>query len=383
MNVNRAVNINDLREMARRRMPKIAFDFLENGAEDEIGMSRNIKELREFCLLPRYLVDVTNCKQKTELFGKTYASPFGFGATGTAGLFRRGAESFLSTTARDVNIPYVMSGAANASIEDIAKIAPDHTWYQIYATLDREIVLDQIARARDAGFQGLVVTVDVPQRTKREKNIRNGFSQRQSMKPHLFLEALTHPAWIIDYFKNGGAPSLGSWVKYAGKDGRIKDPVDLFIANVPATNQTWEDLRIYRDMWPGKVIVKGILHPEDAIRSVAEGADGIIVSNHGGRQLDRAPAAIEMLPQIVTAVGDKTTVMFDSGIRRGADVIIALCIGAKFTFIGRAGLYGTSAGGLAGTRRAYDILSEEISLTLGQIGCTDVTNLGPDWLWKP
>ncbi|NND50109.1 MAG: alpha-hydroxy-acid oxidizing protein, partial [Rhizobiales bacterium] len=260
--------------------------------------------------------------------------------------------------------------------------APDRTWYQIYATIDREIVHDQIIRARDAGFAALVVTVDVPMRTKREKNIRNGFSQAQRMRPLLFLEALTHPAWIAEYLLNGGPPTMGSWMKYTGENGKLQDAVDLFTVNVPATDQTWEDLAIYRDMWPRKLIVKGVLHPEDAIKAAEHGAEGVIVSNHGGRQLDRAPAAIEMLPAVVEAAGDRTTVMFDSGIRRGADIIVALCLGAKFCFLGRAGLYGASAGGLAGAQRAYDIIAEEISLTLGQMGCPDIADLGPDWLWR-
>jgi L-lactate dehydrogenase (cytochrome)/(S)-mandelate dehydrogenase len=382
MGVEKAVNIEDLRRMARRRLPKLAWDFLENGAEDEIGMARNIAALARHCLLPRYLVDVTGRSQKTELFGRTYASPFGFGATGTAGLFRRGAEQMLAATARDVDLPYVMSGAANASIEDIARIAPDRTWYQIYAALDHEITHDQIARARDAGFPGLVVTVDVPTRAKREKNIRNGFNQSQRMKPLLLLEALTHPGWIAEFVINGGRPTLGTWERYTGTEGRPDDAVALFTKLVPAADQTWEDLRAYRGMWPGQLIVKGILHPEDARLAVDAGADGIIVSNHGGRQLDRAPAAIDMLPAVVEAVGGRASVMFDSGVRRGADILVALCLGADFTFIGRAGLYGVAAGGLEGARRACDILAGEIDLALGQIGCPDVADLGPQWLWR-
>jgi len=382
MGVEKAVNIEDLRRMARRRMPKLAWDFLENGAEDEAGMARNIEALRRHCLLPRYLVDVTRRNQETDLFGQRFASPFGFGATGTIGLFRRHSERYLAEAALEADIPYVMSGAANASIEEIAKIAPDRTWYQIYATLDREIIHDQIARARDAGFTGLVVTVDVPVRSKREKNIRNGFSQRQRMRPLLFLEALTHPAWIAEYLRNGGPPTMASWMKYAGQNGRLDDAVDLFVKNCPATNQTWQDLRIYRDLWPRSLIVKGVLHPDDARMAADLGADGVIVSNHGGRQLDRAPAAIEMLPAVVEAAGERTCVMFDSGIRRGADIVVALCLGAKFAFLGRAGLYGVAAGGLAGARRAYRIISEEIDLTLGQIGCTDIADLGPQWLWR-
>ena len=382
MSIKKAVNINDLKKLTKKRLPKIAYDFLENGAEDELCYNRNLVSFSDYKLLPRYLIDITKRTQETKLFDKVYSSPFGFAPTGTAGLFKRGAEGMLAHISKKRNIPYIMSGAANASIEEIAEISSDHTWYQIYATLDREIAYDQIKRAELSGFEALVITVDVPIRTKRERNIRNGFSNSQRMKPSIFLEALTHPGWILEYLKNGGPPTMGSWVKYVKGKPTVDETVKLFTKNIPATNQTWEDIKKYRDLWPRKLIIKGVLHPEDALKAVDCGVDGIILSNHGGRQLDRAPTPIDVLPKISQLAGNKIDVMIDGGIRRGSDIIIALCLGAKFVFIGRAGLYGAAAGGLEGIDKAYNILREEIDQNLGQIGCTNISNLGDEWLFN-
>jgi L-lactate dehydrogenase (cytochrome)/(S)-mandelate dehydrogenase len=202
------------------------------------------------------------------------------------------------------------------------------------------------------------------------------------MKPSIFLEALTHPGWILEYLKNGGPPTMGSWVKYVKGKPTVDETVKLFTKNIPATNQTWEDIKKYRDLWPRKLIIKGVLHPEDALKAVDCGVDGIILSNHGGRQLDRAPTPIDVLPKISQLVGNKIDVMIDGGIRRGSDIIIALCLGAKFVFIGRAGLYGAAAGGSEGIDKAYNILREEIDQNLGQMGCTNISNLGDEWLFN-
>ena len=382
MNYKQAVNIYDLRKIAKRKLPKIAFDFLENGAEDEICYGNNENIYKEYKLLPKYLIDITKRNQKTLLFNKLYSSPFGFAPTGTAGLFKRGAEKMLAKISNKENIPYIMSGAANESIETISEISSKNTWNQIYATLDREIIYDQIDRADKAGFEALVVTVDVPIRTKREKNIRNGFSNSQRMKPSIFLEALTHPGWIYEYIKNGGPPTMGSWTKYVGPNANVNKTVDLFVKNVPATNQTWDDIVKYRKRWKKKLIIKGILNPDDVKKCIDCEADGVILSNHGGRQLDKAPSPIQVLANISDCYRDKIEIMVDGGIRRGSDIIIALCLGAKFVFIGRAPLYGAAAGGLEGIKRTCDILKEEIDQNMGQIGCTDLDQLSKQWLHK-
>ncbi|HEY1299892.1 MAG TPA: alpha-hydroxy acid oxidase, partial [Stellaceae bacterium] len=223
MRIENAVNIEDLHRMAKRRLPKIAFDFIEGGLEDERGLETNTSAFKKHQLLPRYLVDVSVRDQSCALFGRTYASPFGISPTGGAGLFRRGADLMLARAAAEANIPYIMSGASNDSIEAAAKIAPDHAWYQLYAASDPHVREDMIRRTADAGLGALVLTVDVPIGSKRERNIRNGFAnirgglfQALSLRPSIFLEALTHPGWIAEYLRHGGGtPMLQNWQPYA------------------------------------------------------------------------------------------------------------------------------------------------------------------------
>jgi L-lactate dehydrogenase (cytochrome)/(S)-mandelate dehydrogenase len=378
MKLANAVNIEDLHRMAKRRLPKIAFDFIEGGVEDELGISRNEAAFRRYRLMPRYLVDVNKRDQSAKLFDRVYASPFGISPTGAAGLFRPGADLMLAESAAGANIPFVMSGASTASMEKAAGVAPTHTWYQLYVARDPKISEDLIRRARDAGLGTLVLTVDVPVGSKRERNIRNGFSRPLKMTWQTKLEALTHPGWLMEYMRTG-TPLIENWAPYAGA-GANADQVADFVAHQMPSIPTWEDLEKFRKLWPRHLVVKGILHPDDARRAADIGVDGIIVSNHGGRQLDRAPASLEALPAIRKAVGDRVTIMLDSGVRRGADILIALALGARFVFCGRATLYGAAAGGIPGVRKAISILRSEIDLTMAQIGCPSLDQLDASFL---
>jgi L-lactate dehydrogenase (cytochrome)/(S)-mandelate dehydrogenase len=390
MNVDKAVNIEDLHRMAKRRLPKIAFDFIEGGLEDERGLERNTAAFHQHKLLPRYLVNVSKRDQSATLFGRTYASPFGIAPTGGAGLFRRGADLMLAEAAAKANIPYIMSGASNDSLEAAARIAPRNTWYQLYAASEARIREDMIRRAADAGLDALVLTVDVPIGSKRERNMRNGFAnirgglfQALSLKPSILLEALTHPGWICDYLKHGGGtPMLENWQPYAKNGANAEEVYNFSRSLMPYAGQTWRDLETYRRLFPRNLVVKGIMSPADALRCAEIGCDGIIVSNHGARQLDQAPASLDVLPAVRAAVGDKLTVMLDSGVRRGADILIALCLGAKFVFMGRPTLYGAAAGGIPGVNKAISIFRGEIDLVMGQIGCPTLAELGPDFLWR-
>lgn len=382
MNPASAVNLNDFRRMAKRRLPKIAFDYIDGSVEDELGSDTNRAGFLKYHLLPRYLVDVSNRDQSTELFGRRYSSPFGFGPTGTMGLFRPGGELMLAQAAAEANIPYVMSGGSNTSLEAAARVAPDHTWYQLYAASDPRICEDLIRRSDDAGLAALMVTVDVPVRTRRERNIRNGFSYTHRLKPSIFLESLTHPGWIVDYLRNGGVPALANWAKYAPPGANSVQIADFFNSQVPASAQTWRELETYRRLWPRTLIVKGIMDPRDAVKAADLGVDGILVSNHGGRQLDRAPAPIDVFPAIRDAVGDRVTLMLDSGIRRGSDVLTALCLGARFVFLGRPALYAVSSCGLPGAQRLIELLRSEIDLNMGQMGCPSIADLSLDRLWR-
>ena len=390
MKIEDAVNIDDLHRMAKRRLPKIAFDFIEGGLEDEYGLERNTSAFRKHLLLPRYLVDVSQRDQSVSLFGHTFASPFGISPTGAAGLYRRGADMMLATAAAEANIPYIMSGASNEAIEAAARVAPRNTWYQLYAATDARIREDMIRRTADAGLDALVLTVDVPVGAKRERNIRNGFVnvrgglfQALSLKTSILFEALTHPGWVVEYLRHGGgAPMLENWRPYAPNGADAEDVYKFSRSLLPYDAQTWRDLETYRRLFPRKLVVKGIMHPGDAIRAADTGVDGVIVSNHGGRQLDQAPASLDVLPAISAAVGERLTVMLDSGVRRGADILIALCLGARFVFMGRPTLYGAAAGGISGVKKAIDILREEIDVVMAQIGCPSLAELGPDFLWR-
>jgi (S)-mandelate dehydrogenase len=389
MRIEDAINIEDLHRMAKRRLPKIAFDFIEGGLEDEHGLARNTSAFQKHQLLPRYLVDVSKRDQTKTIFGQTFSSPFGISPTGGAGLFRHRADLMLAEAARDANIPYIMSGASNDAIETAAKVAPKNHWYQLYAARKPEINADLIRRTADAGLGALVLTVDTPVSSKRERNMRNGFGnirggllQALSLKPSILAEALTHPGWIVEYLKRGGGtPMLQNWQPYA-PSGANADEVYKFTSSVrPFNAQTWRDLEAYRKLFPRALVIKGIMSPADALRAIEVGCDGILVSNHGARQLDQAPGSLDVLPAIKAAVGDKLTLLLDGGVRRGADILIALCLGADFCFMGRPTLYGAAAGGLAGVKKAVDIFRGEIDLVMGQIGCPSLDQLGPDFLW--
>jgi L-lactate dehydrogenase (cytochrome)/(S)-mandelate dehydrogenase len=381
MGVEKAVNVDDLYRMAKRRTPKVAFDFIEGGVEAETALARNVAAFQRYCLVPRYLIDVSQVDQSTTLFGRTWASPFGFAPTGAAGLFRIGSDLMLAAAAAKANVPFVMSGASNDTIEDAARIAREQTWYQVYAARDRNITEDMIRRSADAGLGALVLTVDVPIRPKRERNIRNGYSHDlRKITPRRVIDALLHPIWTYEYLRNGGPPTLGNWAPYAPPGSDVHAVLDFVNGQTPASGQTWHDLEAYRRLWQGPLIVKGILHPDDAVRAAELGADGVIVSNHGGRQLDHAPATVTVFPAVKAAVGDRIPLMLDSGVRRGADIIVGLCLGAAFVFVGRAAVYGVVAGGEAGATRVIDILREQIATNLAQMGISAIDQLGPDCL---
>jgi L-lactate dehydrogenase (cytochrome)/(S)-mandelate dehydrogenase len=379
--MNGVVNIEDLKKLAKKRLPKIAFDFIEGGTDDEVGLVTNEQAFRQARIVPRYLVDVSVRDQSTTLFGRKYSSPIGIAPTGLAGLFRRGADLMLAEAARDANVPFIMSGSSTASIEDLAKLAPDHGWYQLYSSKDEAISEDLIKRTADAGLKTLVFTVDVPEGSNRERNARNGWGRPLKLSWGTKLEALEHPAWMLEWLRHG-TPYFSNWAKYAGPNASAEKVADL-VAYQNRAPMTWKHVERFRSIFKGNFVLKGIMHPDDAIRAHSLGVDGLMVSNHGARQLDNAPSPLHVLPAIRDAVGDKMTLMFDGGIRRGLDALIALCMGAKFVFQGRPTLYGVTAGGVAGATKALAIFRREIDISMAQIGATKISDLGPHYLmWK-
>lgn len=380
MDIENAINFDDLRKLAKKRLPKVVYDFIEGGADDEDGLVRNEDAFRSRPLVPRYLVDIETRDQSAQLFGRTYSSPFGIAPTGGIGNYRRGGDMMLATAARDANIPFIMSGAATASMEELAEVAPEHGWYQLYAAKDTAISDDQIRRAADLGLSTLVITVDVPVRSNRERNKRNGFGRPLKLSLASKLDALRRPYWFKDYLRHGIA-RLSNWEAYA-EPGADADTLASFMSSQIHATLTWSDIEKFRKLWPRNLVLKGIMRPDDALRAAEIGVDGLMVSNHGARQLDRAPSPLDVLPAIDAAVGERMTLMLDGGVRRGSDVLIALCLGAKFVFLGRPTLYGAIAGGTPGAVKATAILRQEIDTVMAQIGCPSLDQLGPDFmLW--
>lgn len=338
--------------------------------------------------MPRYLVDVAQRDLSTTLLGRRYAAPFGISPTGPAPLFRHGADAMMARAAGAAGVPFILSGAGQA-IEEIAPLALGHVWMQLYGARERAISRDQIARARDCGVEVLVVTIDTPVTPKRERHLRNGISVPFRLDarnlPRMVHEVVRRPGWFWRFWRGGGMPMLGNWRPYAGEDASAAEVAAFFYSQAfewrDQPSQTWKDLDLYRSLWPGKLVVKGVMHPDDAIGAVEAGADGVIVSNHGGKVLDKAPAPLEALPAVAAAVGGRVPVMLDSGVRRGSDIVAARCLGAAFVFCGRAVLYGVAAAGEPGARKALDILSGETDLVMATIGCAHASDLGPQFLW--
>jgi len=381
MNLDRVISIEDLRQLTRAYLPRVLFDFLDGGAGDENSLTRNISQFTKLRFIPRYFVDVSNRDLRMKVFNRMYKSPFGIAPTGFAGLFRPKADLLLAEAAKDSDIPFVLSGASCSSVESAAKTAPNHAWYQLFAAKDPKIWLDLARRVCDAGIETLVITVDLPVRAKRERDIRNGFNLPLKITPLLVLDVLRHPRWMWNYLRSGGTPFLENWLPYAGQ-GATPTDVAMLVDHHAYAAYSWADLETLRALWPGTLVVKGILHPQDAVTVADLGADGIIVSNHGGRQFDRAVTSIEALPGIVARVGHRLTVMVDGGIRCGADIVGALCLGAKFCFVGRSTLYGVAAAGALGAKKAIDILNNDIDVVLAQLGCTSIQELGPQLIFE-
>ncbi len=380
MRVDDAINIDDLRLAAKQRLPKLAFDFIEGGVEGETGLARNEQAFRRYRLMPRYLVDIAKRSQATTLFGRTWASPFGLCPTGMAGLWRPGTDLLLAKAAAKADIPSLMSCASNLAIEKAVAVAPRNMWFQIYCGRERRYTDEFLKRVAGLGIETVVITIDVPVSPKRERNLRNRFSRPLRLTGKSLTDVMTHPRWLWNFWRNGGIPSMENWEGFLEPGQAKGKSTDLYSSQTPAGDQTWRDLEHIRRNWSGNLVLKGVLDPADALLAREAGVDGVIVSNHGGRQLDWAPASLEALPAVRAAVGPEMTVMLDSGIRRGSDILLALGLGASFCFVGRAALYGAAAFGQAGADKAVQILRKEVDLNMAQMGTTSLDQLGPERL---
>ena len=364
--------VDDLRRRARWRVPRFGFDFVDGGANDEICIERNIAAFRAVELLPRYCVDSKGVSTEVELFGRHYAAPIGIAPMGSPGLMWPGAEKHLAREAQRKRIPYILATPANASIEEIAAIAPDVFWFQLYRFPDNDhaITFDLVRRAGAAGAHVLVPTVDSAGKSKRPRDIRNGVAVPFPINPWTTFQVLTSPAWALALLRNG-MPITANLAPYTGEKATLVSTARTMSLRSGGSH-TWDELARLRERWKRAFVVKGILHPADAERAVALGADGIIVSNHGGRHFDGAPASIDVLPAIVAAVGSRATVMIDSGIRGGLDVVRALALGAKAGFTGRPFVYGLGALGPVGAPHVVDLFFDEIRTEFIHVGVRSV-----------
>src|SRR3569833_2741241 len=323
---DRAVSIEELRRLAMRRLPRLIGDYLDGGAGDGGGVRRNVDAFRKNRLVPRALVEASPPDTSVELFGRRSASPLGISAVGLAGIYRRHAEEYLAEAARAANNPFILSGASTASVETVCRIAPEHTWYQLYGAHRPEITGTMLAQARNAGVRVLVYTVDYPLAPRSEVVARTGVSMATGPTwrtfPRLCVDALRHPFWSAEYLRGGGLPRLESWAAHAPPGSSAKEVAAYYVRNW-SNAQTWRDLDRIRALWKGPLVVKGLVHSGDVMRAVQAGADAVTISNHGGNKLECKQPTLEALAEIRPAVGPSLRLFFDGGIRRGSDLVIA------------------------------------------------------------
>ena len=375
-----AYTIEDLRRQARRRLPRAVFDFIDGGAEEESTLRDNCAAFARIRLAPKMLVDVSRIDTSTTILGGPSKLPLAIAPTGAVGFGWRGGDVAIAKAAAAVGIPYSLSMSATASIEQVAREAPGRLWFQAYFLRQRDYTLGLIERARAAGYEALIVTADVPVGGKRERDHRNNFTVPFKYTARNVLDFASRPAWSLSMLFNG-VPVLENLRGLAPETTSATALASSVARNNDATLD-WEVLKQVRDRWPGKMMVKGILRPDDAERAIAVGCEGVIVSNHGGRQLDGAPAPVDALPAIVRAVGGKASVLMDGGVRRGADAVKALARGAEAVMTGRATLFGVCAAGDAGARRALDILADELVRTMQLCGICRISDIGPGLLFR-
>lgn len=365
-------SVADFRARAQRRMPKFAFDYMDGGAGAEAGLRRNVAAFERIELKPRMLVNVETRDLSTTLFGRKWGAPFGTAPIGLGNLIWPRAEESIARACVAANLPYSLSTPACTTLEDIAAIAPGNAWFQLYVGRAEEMVNDLVARAEQAGYDVMLVTVDVPIAPLRHRDIKNRFGVPFRVTPRLAWELATHPAWSLATLA-AGAPRFANMERYATVTRY--QTVTRYMSSQITGRFNWDDLKRLRDRWPRKLVVKGLLAAEDATRAKEIGCDGVVVSNHGGRQLESLPASIDALPEIRAAVGVKFPLVLDSGVRSGEHIVKALAAGADFVLIGRAMMYAVAALGAAGPKAVIDLLSDEASRCLAQIGIVDIPAL--------
>lgn len=368
--LSRAVTIGDLRGIARRQVPRAVFDYVDGAAEEETSLRRTRETFQKVEFIPQVLRDVSAVDPSTTILGKPSTLPLVFAPTGFTRMMNHEGEPAVARVAQNTGIPYALSTMGTTALEDLAKAAPQaRRWFQLYLWKDRDASRDLIARAKAAGYEALVLTVDTPIAGARQRDVRNGLTIPPALTLKTIFDASLHPAWWFNLLTTEplSFASLNSW------NGTVAE----LVAAMFDPSVTFADLEWLRSEWNGPLVVKGIQNIEDARAVVERGADALVVSNHGGRQLDRAPTPLEQLPPILQAVGDRAEIYLDGGILSGADIIAAVALGAKACLVGRAYLYGLMAGGQRGVQRTADILTREIIRTMQLLGVKTVAELTP------
>ena len=373
-----AATIAELRARARARLPRAVFDFIDGAADDELTLRWNVADFDTLEWRPRVLNDVSKRDSSAMILGARSSLPLIVAPTGLASLAWAQADVLLAQAASATGVPFTISTSSSVRMEDIRRGAPDaRLWFQVYLYKDRDLVRSLIARARAIDCDSLVITVDVPLLGRRLRDRRNRFTVPLRPTARLLFDLLRCPRWTAHILANG-IPRMQNFV-----DGKRPESVASLAALMTSnmdSSVTWEAVATLRDEWPGRLVLKGILHGEDAQRAASYGIDGIVVSNHGGRQMDSVTSTLHALPEIVAAVAGRTEVFIDGGIRRGSDIAKALALGATAVMAGRAGLYGVGAGGRSGADRALAILAEELDRCLALLGCAAASHLDPAWL---
>jgi (S)-mandelate dehydrogenase len=380
--LSRVHSIEELAALAQRRLPHFVWEYLAGGAEQEWTLARNRSVFAEWGLQSRTLVPCRSPLTRRGLFGRTLPLPMLIGPTGFNGMLCRDADLHLARAATLRGLPLCLSTVSNASLERVAEHVPGvDLWFQLYAMRDAQVQEDLLKRAERAGVTTLLLTSDAMVLGGREWDRRNFIRPRQ-LAPRNKLDALLHPRWLRRVMWRSGLPSMGNLDPYLPENERNALGSMKFIGEQMDTLLDWETLARLRERWSGRLVLKGVLHPADAEQAVRLGLDGLVVSNHGGRQLDGAAASLDALRQIVPVARGRLAVLLDSGIRRGSDIVKALALGADAVVLGRATLYGVAVAGEAGALRALDLLGEELARTLNLMGCPDVDRLSPEWLMR-
>jgi isopentenyl diphosphate isomerase/L-lactate dehydrogenase-like FMN-dependent dehydrogenase len=379
----RVINIEDLRQAAKRRLPRVVFDYIDGGAEAEQTLRANTRAFEEVTLRPRCAVATPVCDLRATVIGTSLSMPLILAPVGSSRLMYPRGEEAAARAASQAGIVYTLSTLSGCRLEDVAAASQGPVWYQLYLVGGRDCALAGIERARAAGFSALAVTIDTAVAGLRERDLRNGAKELLTGKLGPMLpfmnQLLTRPRWLAAFLADGGLMKFAN-VVIPGQGPMLYADVTTALAEAVVT---WQDLRWIRDVWSGSIIIKGVHTGEDARRAVDAGADALVVSNHGGRQLDGVAPTLRMLPEVLAAVGDRIEVLLDGGIRRGSDIVKALCLGARAVLVGRAYAYGLGAAGEAGVARAIEILRTDLIRTLKLLGCASVADLDRSFIDVP